>query len=109
MVARYDDVEDLFNAVKLLRDERRKMQRLSEKARLAEGQKARRKATVDLDWQAAHVAKVEALVHARAVDCGLADLREPEHYRERISHNSPWHKYPWSPELPRALKEGLAK
>lgn len=104
-----EDIEALFDAVKRFRDERRKMERLSEKAFNAEGPKAISKANVDLNWQAVHVNRIEAEVHAKAVDCGVADLREPEHYGERISHNSSWHKYPWTPARPRALGPAISK
>lgn len=106
MAAPLADIDALYEAVKRLRAERAKMERLSEKARSAPLGKSSQKAVVDLDWQAAHVLRVEAEVHARAVDCGYADLREPAHYAERISHNSPFHKYPWTPAQPRGVANG---
>lgn len=44
MVAPLEDIEALFDAVKNLRDERRKMAKISDKAMNAEGVKAQRKA-----------------------------------------------------------------
>jgi len=103
MVARLEDVEALFDAVKNLRDERRKMAKLSDKALVAEGQKARQKATVDLNWQAFHVNRLEHAVHAAAVDCGLADLRSPEHYRTYSVKLTGFHEYEVIPQKPRNL------
>ena len=108
MVAHLDDVENLFNAVKNLRDERRKMQKLSDKALAAEGPKASQKANVDLNWQAFHVNRLEHTVHAAAVDCGLADLREPEHYRPYSVKLTGFHEYEVVPQKPRDLPERAA-
>ncbi len=98
-----EDVEALFAAVKQLRDERRKMEKLSEKAFRAEGQKAIQKATVDLNWQAFHVNQVEHTVHAAAVDCGLAEPRSPEHYSPYSVKLTGFHEYQVVPAKPRAL------
>lgn len=103
MVAQLDDVERLFNAVKNLRDERRKMQKLSDKGLHAEGPKASQKANVDLNWQAFHVNKIEHAVHAAAVDCGFADLRSPEHYRSYSVKLTGFHEYEVNPDKPRDL------
>jgi len=103
MVAQLDDVERLFNAVKNLRDERRKMQKLSDKALHAEGPKASQKANVDLNWQAFHVNKIEHAVHAAAVDCGFADLRSPDHYRSYSVKLTGFHEYEVNPDKPRDL------
>ncbi|UNK39344.1 hypothetical protein MNR02_06465 [Shinella sp. H4-D48] len=103
MVAQLDDVERLFNAVKNLRDERRKMQKLSDKALHAEGPKASQKANVDLNWQAFHVNKIEHAVHAAAVDCGFADLRSAEHYRPYSVKLTGFHEYEVNPDKPRDL------
>lgn len=108
MVAPLEDVERLFNAVKNLRDERRKMQKLSDKALHAEGPKASQKANVDLNWQAFHVNKIEHAVHAAAVDCGLADLRSPEHYRSYSVKLTGFHEYEVNPDKPRDLIKGAA-
>lgn len=103
MVAPLEDVERLFSAVKSLRDERRKMQKLSDKALHAEGPKASQKANVDLNWQAFHINKIEHAVHAAAVDCGLADLRSPEHYRSYSVKLTGFHEYEVNPDKPRDL------
>lgn len=101
MPAPLEDVETLFNAVKNLRDERRKMEKLSAKAFEAQTPKAIQKANVDLNWQAFHVNKIEHQVHAAAVDCGLADLREPGHYRPYSVKLTGFHEYEVIPSKPR--------
>lgn len=101
MVARIEDVERLFDAVKNLRDERRKMQKLSDKALAAEGPKASQKANVDLNWQAFHINRIEHAVHAAAVDCGFADLRDPGHYQTYSVKLTGFHEYEVVPAKPR--------
>lgn len=108
MVARIEDVERLYDVVKNLRDERRKMAKLSDKALHANGPKASQKANVDLNWQAFHVNKIEHAVHALAVDCGLADLRSPEHYRPYSVKLTGFHEYEVIPPKPRGLIEKVA-
>ena len=108
MPATLEDVEALFNAVKNLRDERRKMEKLSQRAFAAEGVKARSKASVDLNWQAFHVNKIEHAVHAAAVDCGVADMRSPEHYRSYSVKLPGFHEYEVNPPKPRAFVEKAA-
>lgn len=104
MVAPLEDVEALFNAVKLLRDERRKMAKLSDKALHAEGPKASQKASVDLNWQAFHVNKIEHDVHALAVDCGVADIRSVGHYEPYSVKLTGFHEYQVCPRKPRGLE-----
>ena len=103
MPANLEDVERLFDAVKILRDERRKMEKLSERAFKAEGFKARSKSTVDLNWQAFHVTRLEHVVHAAAVDCGVADARKPEEYRPYSVKLTGFHEYGVTPTLPRGV------
>lgn len=105
MPAPLQDVEALFDAVKLLRAERRKMEKLSEKARNAPLGKPGQKANTDLNWQAFHVNKIEHRVHAMAVDCGLADRRPADHYRPYSVKLTGFHEYEVVPELPRCLQE----
>ena len=94
-------IERMFDICKRLRDERRKAEKLSERARNADAGKPSQKATVDLNWQAMHVVKLEADLHAAAVDAGIADRREETHYEERVARPSAWHDYPWTPAQPR--------
>lgn len=103
MVAPLDDVERLYDAVRNLRDERRKMQKLSDRALRAEGPKASQKANVDLNWQAFHINRIEHAVHAIAVDCGLADLRPVEHYHPYSVKLSGFHEYEVVPEKPKGM------
>lgn len=105
MPASLEDVEALFAAVKELRDERRKMARLSEKARNAPIGKSQ-KAGVDLDWQAFHVNRIEHRVHAAAVDCGVADARTAEHYRPYSVKLTGFHEYEVVPQKPRVMEAG---
>ena len=108
MAAALEDIETLFAAVKNLRDGRRKMAKLSERAFSAEGVKARQKSTVDLNWQAFHVNRLEHVAHAAAVDCGLADLREPSHYEPYSVKLTGFHEYEVVPPKPRDLKSRAA-
>lgn len=103
MPANLDDIEALYAAVKTLRDERRKMAKLSDKAFHAEGHKARSKSTVDLNWQAFHVNRLEHAAHAAAVDAGLADLRPADHYKPYSVKLTGWHEYEVVPQRPRSL------
>ena len=103
MPACLDDVEALFAAVKELRDERRKMEKLSEKARNAPIGKTGQKASTDLNWQALHVNRIEHRVHAAAVDCGLADIRSEGHYRPYSVKLTGFHEYEVVPSKPRDL------
>ena len=108
MVAHLEDVERLFNAVKNLRDERRKMQKLSDKALHAVGPKASQKANVDLNWLAFHINKIEHEVHAASVDCGYADIRSPEHYRTYSVKLTGFHEYEVVPAKPHGLSARIA-
>ena len=102
MPAHLEDVEALFDVVKSYRDERRKMAKLSEralKAPIGQG----RKASVDLEWQAFHVTRIEHRAHAAAVDCGLADPRGPEHYRPYSVKLTGFHEYEIVPQKPRGV------
>lgn len=108
MVARLEDVEALFAAVKNLRTERQKMERLSEKARTAPMGKPSQKANVDLNWQAFHVNRIEHTVHAMAVNAGFADLRNPEHYQSYSVKLTGFHEYEVVPEKPRDLISPVA-
>lgn len=102
-MAPLEDIERLYDAVKLLRDERRKAAKLSERAANADLGKASQKASVDLNWQAFHVAGLEHAVHAAAVDCGYADLRSAAHYRPYTVKLTGFHEYEQVPAKPRAL------
>lgn len=102
MVASLEEVEALFAAVKILRDERRKMQALSEKARNAAPGKGQ-KANVDLNWQAFHVNRLQHAAHAAAVDCGIADARTADHYRPYTVKLTGFHEYEVVPPMPRSL------
>lgn len=99
-----EDIERLFEICRRLRDERKKAARLSDRALSAASGKAAQKANVDLNWAAMHVGKIEAELHAAAVDAGIADLRDPDHYAERVAKPSSWHSYPWTPAQPRSLR-----
>lgn len=102
-MAPLEDVERLFEAVKLLRAERRRMSAMSEKAQAADLGKGQKWAA-DLNEQALHIRKIESKVHAIAVDCGFADLREPAHYRPRTAKVSPFHEHEFVPALPRGVE-----
>lgn len=103
MTAALEEIEELFDAVKALRDERRKMAKLSDKAFTAEGSKAQQKANVDLNWQAFHVGRLEHKAHAAAVNAGLADPRPAERYEPYTVKLSGFHEYEVVPALPRCM------
>lgn len=103
MTATLSDIEELFEAVKVLRDERRKMAKLSDRAFNVEGSKAQQKANVDLNWQAFHVGRLEHKAHAAAVNAGLAEPRPAERYEPYTVKLSGFHEYEVVPPLPRAL------
>lgn len=105
MPATLEDVEALFDAVKELRNERRKMERLSEKARNAPLGKPSQKASADLHWQAFHVNQIEHRVHAHAVNCGIADLRSKDHYDAYSVKLTGFHEYEVVPPKPRAVAD----
>lgn len=101
------EIDRLHDAVKRLRKEAIRMEKLSEKARTAPlCSKAGDKAAADLNWQAFEVRKLEAEVHARAVDCGFADLRSAGHYEPSVVDLTGWHSYKFTPEKPAALRDG---
>lgn len=103
MVSNLEDVERLFDAVKRLRTERRRMDTMGKKAQAADLSKTQ-KWSADLNEQALHIRKIESEVHAIAVDCGFADLREPAHYRPRTAKVSAFHEHEFVPALPRGVE-----
>ena len=107
MPATLEDIDVLYEAVKLLRKERRQMQRLSEKAGTVPLAK-QQKLAADLNWQALHVAKLEHAAHAAAVDAGIADARRLEHYAPCEACPSPFHRYRVTPPKPKCLREAAA-
>ena len=107
-MARLKDVEALYIATKRLYAERKKMERLSDRARDEPiNSRASQSGKLDaaLNWQAMYVSKIEAEVHAAAVDCGLADLRSAEHYEKHLNRPSAFHAYTSTPAHPRALAD----
>ncbi|KZK82983.1 hypothetical protein PsAD13_03185 [Pseudovibrio sp. Ad13] len=105
MAASLEKVTALYEAVKLLHRERKKMETLSKKAFEATGQKQIERTSTNLNFQALEVTKLEHRAHAAAVNCGLADLREEEHYESYEASPSAWHQYNVQPDKPEALKE----
>lgn len=100
-----EEVERLYEICRRLRDERKKAAKLSDRCLSAPSGKAAQKANIDLNWAAMHVGKIEAELHAAAVDAGIADIRDASHYAERVARPSHWHAYPWTPAQPRAMTE----
>jgi hypothetical protein len=98
-----EDVERLFAICRRLLHERRRADKISGRILISSDPSATRKANVDLNWLAMDIARIEAELHAAAVDAGLADLREASHYAERIAKPTGWHTYPWTPAQPRSL------
>lgn len=103
MTATLEDIEELFEAVKVLRDERKKMAKLSHQAFQAEGPKAQQKANVELNWQAFQVGRLEHKAHAAAVNAGVAEARAAERYAPYTVKLSGFHEYEVVPPLPRCM------
>lgn len=104
MPASLEDIEALYGAVKNLRTERQKMERLSEKARNAPLGRVSQKASTDLHWQAFHVGRLEHTVHAAAVNAGVADARPYDQYRPYSVKLTGFHEYEVVPPLPRGVQ-----
>lgn len=112
MHSKLDEAERLLEIAKRLRDEHRKYAKIQERGASLHYEnstpKQREKFTNDLNYQAHHIVKIEAELHAAAVDAGLADLREPEYYRKREWKPTGWHTYEWQPTQPRCLADKAA-
>ena len=67
-------------------------------------QKAIQKLNADLGWAAMDLIKKEAQLHTDCVNAGLADMRDERHYSTRELHPSAWHKYNYTPPLPRCME-----
>lgn len=99
------DIQRVADLAKSYLVERKKYDRLSERAFSASTPRQSQKANVDLNWQAMAMSKIEASLHAACVDAGVADLRDAEAYGQQIFRPSGWHTYPFDPPKPRILTE----
>lgn len=97
------DIQRVADLAKSYLAERKRYDRISERAFAAQSPKQSQKAAADLNWQAMGMIKLEAALHAACVDAGVADLREAEAYQEQILRPSGWHTYPFEPPKPRSL------
>jgi hypothetical protein len=103
MLTTLEQAERLLAVAKRLRDEHRKFARIKAAYPHDGTPKAKQKNAVDLNWQARHIVQIEAELHAVAVDAGVADLRGPEHYAERVHNVDCWPQYKFQPAHPAAL------
>lgn len=108
MMSTLETAERVFAAAKQLRDEHRKFQRIKDRYPHSGTPKQKQKAATDLDWQAHHIVKIEHALHAACVDAGLADAREPEHYRPYTVKLTGFHEYEVVPPVPASLATGGA-
>lgn len=103
------DIERVVALSKSYLTERKKYERLSEKALIGGmSSKQAQKASTDLNWQAMALEKIEAELHTACVDAGVADLRDERHYGERIFRPSGWHEYNFTPTKPRCFSRRAA-
>ena len=99
MISRLDQVERVAELSRRLVAEHRKYAAMKERAAKAPIANAAKFKT-DLDWQAQHINELEASVHAACVDAGLADLRDLDHYAEKVFHFGTGHEHRWQPARP---------
>lgn len=102
MTTKLEDIEALFDAVKTLRDERRKMEKLSLKVAGMEGKRAA-KGKADLDWSAFNIARAEHRAHAAAVDAGIAEPLPRAEYEPYSVKLNGFQEYRVQPDRPKAL------
>jgi hypothetical protein len=100
-----DDIQRVADLAKSYLAERKRFERMSDRARQAGTPKQAQKTSTDLNWQAMGLSKIEAALHAACVDAGLADLREASAYAQREFRPSGWHVYPFTPPRPRSFEE----
>ena len=99
-----EDAEALAAAAKNLARARKEYERIRERAnRDGISDKARAKAETDLTYAAMHIDRMARAAHARAVDAGVADLREAEAYGDVRYHLSAFHETRETPARPRAF------
>jgi hypothetical protein len=96
------DTTRLIEATKQLRASIRKFNRWAEKQHET-GLTPKRadKIQTEMNWLAMEIDKEERAVHAAAVDCGVADLRDPAHYADVEYRPSGFHYYTYTPAQPR--------
>lgn len=104
MMTRLTDAERIYEIAKRLLAEQRKFDRMQSKDTKDYTPKQRTKHTNDLNYQAHEIVKIETQLHAAAVDAGLADLREPQHYAEKVWRPTGFHSYQWQPARPASLR-----
>lgn len=100
MLTRLDTIDKLLMIAAQIRAEHRKYAKMQERASAAVTPKQHQKANTDLNWQAFHIVRLETALHAAAVDAGVADLRERQHYAPRAVKLTGFHEYELVPALP---------
>lgn len=102
-----DDITKLEAAVKEMKREVIKRNKMS--AKLAEmtfensTNKRRGNARADLNWQCMEIEKLTYKCHALGVDCGIADVREPEYYETRTFEPDGFHEFLFEPPRPKSI------
>ena len=103
-----NDIEALYVATRTLRQEIRRMEKLSIKSGNMTPQNNTpnqiEKVSADLNWQGMEVAKAEYVAHTAAVNAGIAEVRSRSYYSEVEFNPSAWHYYSYQPPLPKCLE-----
>lgn len=100
------DLDSLIRAAQELRRAQASFEKRSAKARdvdLSMSQRAIGKAEADMHWDGLHVDRCWDTLHARAVDLGLCDPKEPEAYAPREIQWSRMHGQVYQPAMPRCI------
>lgn len=98
------DLTRLQEHVRNLIAMRKRQAKANEKAWSDMSPKQAQKASADASWLGMEIDKAEREAHAAAVDCGLADPRQPESYGTVDYRPSRFHHYQYTPRKPRCME-----
>lgn len=102
------DLQRLQSHIKSLIAMRKRLEKLSGKEYSQMTERAIQKNSADLSWLGMDIDKAEREAHAAAVDCGIADPRDPERYSEVDYRPSSFHHYRHKPTKPRCIAEAAS-
>jgi hypothetical protein len=106
-----EDMKRLACVTKRLNSSVKRRDKLSEKLSSMDytthTQKAIGNASANLNWECMELAKLELEAHSICVDCGLAAPRHEKAYGEHFFDPSGWHKYSYTPPMPRIVAERI--
>lgn len=100
---RLEEAEAIMTAAKRVVAARRKMAAMTQRHAQTSDMRESQRMNVDLDAQAMEIERLTAALHVACVDAGVADARDPEHYKARALHLSSFHDHHWQPPTPKAL------